>query len=108
MQSPFWTVDTMFYTRPKRDNLMKYVYMTIRDFDFVRLNTGTGVPSMTTSIINRIAITIPPDKLAREFEICIGKLFERIDTTKSEIATLHSSRDAILPLLMNNQVEVRQ
>ena len=108
MHSPFWTVDTMFYTRPKRDNLMKYVYMTIRNFDFARLNTGTGVPSMTTSIINRIAITIPPDKLAREFEICIGKLFERIDTAKSEIATLHSFRDAILPLLMNGQVEVRQ
>ena len=106
MQSPFWTVDTMFYTRPKRGNLMKYVYMTIRDFDFARLNTGTGVPSMTASIINRIAITIPPGKLTKEFEVCIGKLFMRIDTAQSEIATLCSARDTILPLLMNGQVEV--
>ena len=66
MQSPFWTVDTMFYTRPKRNNFMKYTYMAIRDFDFARLNTGTGVPSMTASIIGRIQIAIPPNELAKE------------------------------------------
>ena len=106
MQSPFWTVDTMFYTRPKRKFLMKYVYMAIRNFDFARLNTGTGVPSMTASIINRIPIVIPPDELARLSDSVIGSFLTRIDTLNSEIGALTLQRDSLLPLLMNGQVEV--
>ena len=106
MQTPFWTVDTMFFTRAKRPHLMKYVYMTIRDFDFARLNTGTGVPSMTSSIINRIAITVPPKDLAERFDILLGDCFSRIELIKSEIEMLRTERDTLLPLLMNGQVKV--
>ena len=106
MQSPFWTVDTMFYTRPKRNNMMKYTFMAIRDFDFARLNTGTGVPSMTASIIGRIQIAIPPNELAKETDQFLGCLFSRIDSLKSEIGVLTRQRDTLLPLLMNGQVSV--
>ena len=106
MQTPFWTVDTMFFTRAKRPHLMKYVYMTIRDFDFARLNTGTGVPSMTSSIINRIAITVPPKDLAERLDILLGDCFSRIELIKSEIEVLRTERNTLLPLLMNGQVKV--
>ena len=107
MQKPFWTVDTMFYTRPKRQRLMKYVYMTIRDFDFARLNTGTGVPSMTSSIINRIPIMIPVEELKMQFDDQMELLFQRIELLKDEIKTLTMERDTLLPLLMNGQAVIR-
>ena len=106
MQSPFWTVDTMFYTRPKRANIMKYVYMTVRNFDFERLNTGTGVPSMTASIINRILIIIPPERLVNRINEILGDVFCRIEKLKEESAALVQARDFLLALLMNGQVEV--
>ena len=106
MQTPFWTVDTMFYTRPKRTHIMKYVYMAIRDFDFESLNTGTGVPSMTASIINRILIVIPPDRLKKQIDALLGNFFSDIEILKDEIGTLTNERDILLPLLMNGQVEV--
>ena len=106
MQTPFWTVDTMFYTRPKRTHNMKYVYMAIRDFDFESLNTGTGVPSMTASIINRILIVIPPDRLKKQIDALLGNFFSDIEILKDEIGTLTNERDILLPLLMNGQVEV--
>ena len=104
MQSPFWTVDTMFYTRPKRERLMKYVYMTIRDFDFARLNTGTGVPSMTASIINRISIVVPPNNLISETDRLLKNLFAQVETLRTEIESLSGTRNTLLPLLMNGQV----
>ena len=107
MQSAFWTVDTMFYTRPKRTNLMKYTYMSIRDFDFARLNTGTGVPSMTSSIIGRIPIVIPPEELAKYVDYFFGCVFSRITFINNEIKQLAKQRDTLLPLLMNGQVEVK-
>ena len=107
MQSPFWTVDTMFYTRPKRKGLMKYVYMAIKDFDFARLNTGTGVPSMTASIINRISIALPPSDLALKIDELLNVLFVRAETLRTEIENLIKSRDTLLPLLINGQVVVK-
>ena len=106
MQSPFWTVDTMFYTRPKRKNIMRYVYMAIRDFDFARLNTGTGVPSMTASIIGRIAISIPPEPVAVKTDQLLCDIFSRIDSLNVEVDALTLQRDTLLPLLMNGQVVV--
>ena len=106
MQSPFWTVDTMFYTRPKRKNIMRYVYMAIRDFDFARLNTGTGVPSMTASIIGRIAISIPPEPVAVKTDQLLYDIFSRIDSLNVEVDALTLQRDTLLPLLMNGQVVV--
>ena len=106
MQSPFWTVDTMFYTRPKRTQIMKYVYMAIRDFDFEGLNTGTGVPSMTASIINRILIAIPPEELRNRIDSILGDSFANIQILDDEINVLTKERDTLLPLLMNGQVEV--
>ena len=106
MQTPFWTVDTMFYTRPKRKNMMRYVYMAIRDFDFARLNTGTGVPSMTASIIGKIAISIPPEPLTRKVDKLLCAIFTRIDSLNNEVDALSCQRDTLLPLLMNGQVLV--
>ena len=106
VQSPFWTVDTMFYTRPKREQIMKYAYMTIRNFDFESLNTGTGVPSMTASIINRIIIPIPPEELRKRIDSILGDFFSYIQMLNDEIKFLTKERDTLLPLLMNGQVEV--
>ncbi len=107
MQSPFWTVDTMFYTRPKRVRVMKYVYMTIQDFDFARLNTGTGVPSMTASIINRLSIVLPPNDLLQKTDKLLSGLFAQANTLRTAIDTLIQTRDELLPLLMNGQVVVK-
>ena len=32
----FWTVDTMFYTIPKKSNILKYLYMKLKRIDFIK------------------------------------------------------------------------
>ena len=107
MQTPFWTVDTMFYTKPKRENIMKYIFMAIRDFNFERLNTGTGVPSMTGAIINKITLPIPEKNILEVFDSFIMDVFQKKNMVKHEISVLTQLRDTLLPLLMNGQVMVK-
>jgi len=51
VDEPFWTVDTMFYTKMKKKDSALFVYYTVKLFDFEKLNTGTGVPSMTSIVV---------------------------------------------------------
>lgn len=55
----FWTVDTMFYSVPKKAGAAKYTYHILSALDLASMNSGSAVPSMTTDILNAIKIVLP-------------------------------------------------
>ena len=52
----FWTVDTMFYSIPKRECNLKYIYYFMKTLKWDKYIFGTALPSMTQSILNEIKI----------------------------------------------------
>ena len=102
----FWTVDTMYYTKMKVSNIAKYMYYVTRSYDFERLNTGTGVPSMTSDIIYKLKVLLPPEIVLRKYDECLSSLFYTAKHNKEENRQLASLRDFLLPMLMNGQVKV--
>ena len=61
VDTPFWTVDTIFYTVINRNTVLeKYVYYAIQVQHIEKLNTGGGVPSLTQSVLNKVKIPVPP------------------------------------------------
>ena len=103
----FWTVDTMFYSKMKISHSAIYVYYTAKQFDFVSMNTGTGVPSMTSVIIKGLPIIKPTQDILDSYDESIQPIYKKIHQNEKEIQKLTSLRDSLLPLLMNGQVEVR-
>ena len=57
---PFWTVDTIYYTEVN-DNLcdVYYLYRYLSMLDLSRLDSGTGVPSMTFDSYYQIEVKLP-------------------------------------------------
>lgn len=102
----FWTVDTMFYSEMKVPHCAKYVFFTIKDIDFTRWDSGTGVPSMTASTLYSISVLQPDISLLRKFDEAISPLFYKIKQVKKECEELIKQRDELLPLLMNGQVSL--
>ena len=105
-RKPFWCVDTIFYTTSTVSNFTKYLYYSIRDMDFMSLNTGTAVPSMTAGVIGLIAIPMPTLGLLESFDKTLEHLFLSRDSAQDEVDRLITLRDFLLPLLMNGQVKV--
>lgn len=60
VDKPFWNVDTIYYTEidTKRCN-PKYLYHFIKTIDLMALDTGSGRPSLTQAILNKLQIPIP-------------------------------------------------
>ena len=108
VNEPFWSVDTMFYSEMKYCGCAKYVFYSIKDIDFTRLDSGTGVPSMTSSTLYAIPLIKPEDEIIQKFDNTISPLFHEMATLFTEIKKLSLLRDELISLLMNGQVSVRQ
>lgn len=106
VNKPFWSVDTMFYTIIKLQNGGKYLFQLLQTLNLAKMNVGTAVPSLTTEILNRIAILIPDSEILSKYEKIMNNLFIKIDDNLSENETLKNTRDSLLPKLMSGEIEV--
>ena len=105
INEPFWSVDTMFYTEMKKENIAKYVYFFVKGKDLNSMNAGSAVPSMTTEILNAIEVVIPSDEYLEKFENIVSPMFKQIKQCIIENENLASIRDTLLPKLMNGEIE---
>ena len=61
VDSPFWNVDTIFYTEINEELMVpKYLYYLLSMLHLEKLNKAGGVPSLTQEILNKIELKIPP------------------------------------------------
>lgn len=103
---PFWTVDTMFYTRMRINNVCKYVHQFIKRINLEGLNAGSAVPSMTTEILYSLKVHLPTYDVLDHFEALVKPMYEMRHCTMQQNITLASLRDALLPKLLSGEVEV--
>lgn len=103
---PFWSVDTMFYTKFKLPNFAKFLYLLLLTKDLASMNVGTAVPSMTIALLNEMEFVLPSNKVLKDFEKIVGALYLKIQSNDIQNTTLAALRDTLLPKLMNGEIEV--
>lgn len=106
VDDPFWSVDTMFFTEMKKENLAKYIFFLLKRLDFQSMNCGSAIPSMTTSILNGLRINLPPEEILIKFNTIINPFFFKIKSLNKESTRLASLRDTLLPKLMSGEIKV--
>lgn len=104
----FWTVDTMFYSKIKKENSAIFMYYVACQYNYEKMNTGTGVPSMTSQILYNLKMIIPDDLILKKFNDKVQKMYMLISINKKQNEELALLRDFLLPLLMNGQVGFKE
>ena len=56
METPFWTVDTLFYSEVFKENNAKYLYFLFNTINWKKYDESTGVPSLSAKTIERIKV----------------------------------------------------
>ena len=90
VDSPFWTVDTIYWTKFSRDSLVcpKFLYYFMTTINLSKMNTGTGaIPSLTQTVLSRIEIPVPPLEVQR-------KIVEMLDNFSELTAELTAELEA--------------
>jgi len=75
MDSPFWTVDTLFFSAIKGNNDAKFLYYRFLLIDWLQYNEASGVPSLNARTIESIEIDCPDP----EEQVAISNVLSDID-----------------------------
>ncbi|MCL4484098.1 MAG: restriction endonuclease subunit S [Bacteroidetes bacterium] len=74
VETPFWTVDTIFYTKINCDLVSpKFLYYFLKTQHLEDLNFAGGVPSLTKTILDKVNIPIPPLPIQQEIVTILDK-----------------------------------
>ena len=94
--SPFWTVDTLYYT--EIDTHLAdpyYLYYYLKQLDLTRLDSGTGVPSMTFDSYYNIKVCLPNIDKQR----AVGQLLSVVDDKIQLNKRINDNLEAMAKLL---------
>lgn len=101
MDTPFWTVDTLFYCEIKSDRHPKFLYYLFLCINWKKYNEGSGVPSLSASTISSIKVCIPK---SQDEQTAIAEILTKAD---DEIEALEKKRkiiEAQKKYLLNNMI----
>ncbi len=91
IETPFWTIDTLFYTEISKKCVAKYIYYLFNRIDWYSYNEASGVPSLNTSTIENINIPLPPLPEQK----AIAKVLSDIDELVASIEKLIDKKQKI-------------
>jgi type I restriction enzyme S subunit len=76
-ENPFWTVDTLFWTKIDENQVdPKYLFYLLSLYKLSKYDEGSAVPSLTTKALNDVPIAFPRDK---NEQIAIRKIIDNLD-----------------------------
>ena len=80
VNKPFWTVDTIYYSIINKELANPfYLYNFIKSLDLSKLNTGTGVPSMTFDSYYNLDILLPTLETQQKIASVLSSLDSKIE-----------------------------
>lgn len=96
VERPFWTVDTLFYTKIKDDVVIpKFLYYKMLTIDLTKYNEGTTIPSLRTETLNKLELEIPNIEIQQKIVSILNVLDSKIALNKKINNNLEQQAQAI-------------
>jgi type I restriction enzyme S subunit len=87
---PFWTVDTMFYSKIQNNVVGKFLYYYLKTIDFASMNVGSAVPSMTIEILKQLQLFLPNLTTQTRIAAILTSLDAKIELNRQTNLTLEA------------------
>ena len=91
MNTPFWTIDTLYYSKPEYNQCVKFQYYLFCTIDWYDYTESSGRPSLAKKVIEAIPIRIP------QYEEQV-KIAAVLTTMDEEIEALEIERDKMIQI----------
>ncbi|MEO6135569.1 MAG: restriction endonuclease subunit S [Ginsengibacter sp.] len=91
VNKPFWTVDTLYYSIINKEKANAYyLFNYLKQLDLSRLNSGTGVPSMTFDLYYDLEINLPGLFTQQKIAAVLSALDDKIELNNKINAELEA------------------
>ncbi len=106
IEKPFWTVDTLFYSDIKLDNLPLFVYYLFLTIDWRKYNEASGVPSLSVNNIHNIKISIPPLEEQKQIAEILSTVDKKLENLKEKKQSFEELKKGLMQKLLTGEVRV--
>ena len=111
MTTPFWTVDTLFYTDIKEGFNTKYIFYAFQNINWKKYDESTGVPSLSCKTIEEILYYIPNKDEQDKISTFITLLDKKIELQQRRIEALKIYKRGLIQKLYdqkyNNKIKMK-
>lgn len=104
MDTPFWTVDTLFYTEIHDGTIPKWLFHKFETINWYLYNEASGVPSLSGSTISNIPIVFPPVKEQQKIATILSTWDEAITKTQQLIVQLQQRNKGLMQELLTPNI----
>ena len=98
IDTPFWTIDTLFYTKVADGYSPKFMFYLCQMIDWVALNEASGVPSLSANRIESLEVCVPQDL---DKQLRIVKYLDAVESHINTLQALISKYEAIKKATVN-------
>ena len=100
IDSPFWTIDTLFYTKIAEGYNPKFLYYLCLTIDWASMNEASGVPSLSANRIESLEVTIPGVDEQDKISNALSSIDKHVSTLDALIAKYEAIKKATVNLLL--------
>jgi type I restriction enzyme S subunit len=102
----FWVNNHAHVLRGVDPSSTEYIYLLLKNTNIKHLVTGAVQPKINQGNMNGLPVIIPRREILYAFQKIIQPIFFHILEVEQQSDNLTSIRDALLPKLMNGEIEV--
>ncbi|MBQ3395549.1 MAG: restriction endonuclease subunit S [Synergistaceae bacterium] len=106
MDKPFWSIDTLYYSKPEENQCVKYQYYLFCSINWYDYMESSGRPSLTRKAIENIKIKLPPLDEQTAIADTLTALDKEISSLEAERAKISNIRDGAMNDLLTGKVRL--
>ena len=107
METPFWTVDTLFYSKIKEQHFPKWAFYIFESINWNKYNEASGVPSLSTANINKIRIKKPSFIEQKQIANILTAQDKKIQIEEKNFEKLKELKKGLMHNLLSGMVRVK-
>lgn len=107
METPFWTIDTLFYCKIKSGYHPKFLFFKFQSINWNKYDESSGVPSLNASTIGSVDIFAPEFPEQTAIAEVLSAADREIDLLQQDIEQEKQKKKALMQLLLTGIVRVQ-
>lgn len=106
MDTPFWTVDTLFYSEVKAPNSAKFLFYRFCLIDWMQYNEASGVPSLNARTIEAVEILCPDPDEQTAIATILSDMDADISALEARLAKARAIKRGMMQELLTGRIRL--
>ena len=103
----FWTVDTLFYTHSFNNVIPFFMFLIAQKINWKKYNEASGVPSLSKSTIEKIAIVIPTLPEQQKIASFFTTIDKKIELLKKKHSLLEQYKKGVMQKIFAQEIRFK-